>query len=57
MIHFISELKYYKAFVIVLAVMRKKIDTILIHTDAFLLGTLGEEFVQGFGHSQSDLTF
>ena len=37
-------------------VMRKQIDTILIHADAFLLGTLGEELMKGFGHSQSELT-
>ena len=37
--------------VIRLAEMRKKIDAILIHADYLLLGTLGKEFVKGFGHS------
>ena len=36
--------------------MRKQIDAIRIHADAFLLGTLGEELVHGFEHSQSELS-
>ncbi len=37
--------------VFVLTIMRKQVNAILIHADAFLLGTLGEGLVQLLGHS------